>query len=262
MSFKLFFTLLVFGVIAGCATKSEPTQPEVYTDQPRDTVVLLHGLIRTSTAMGLLASRLQEEGYVVYNLDYPARESTIDEIVEGLHDELIICCHSKPGKLHFVTHSMGGIVVRAYIERYGPENLGRVVMLGPPNKGTELADKFKDNQLVGMVFGPVIQELGTGPESTPNRLGEADFEVGIITGESSWNPVASWMIPGPDDGTVSIKSAQLDGMKDFLVVPNTHTFIMLDDDVIDEVVYFLRYGSFSKPDALKNRETGMDIQIK
>lgn len=253
---KTLSALLTISFIIGCSAKNKTLISGTKADQPVETVVLLHGLIRSSVAMERIADRLEKEGYAVHNLDYPGRESTIDEIVDEIHTKLETCCHSHAEKLHFVTHSMGGIVVRAYVDRYHPENLGRVVMLGPPNKGTELADKLKDNKLVGMVFGPVIQELGTGVESTPNRLGKADFEVGVITGDISWNPLASWMIPGPDDGTVSVKNAQLEGMTDFLVVPSTHTFIMLNSDVIEEVVYFLRNGQFSTKNSSKSGGNG------
>jgi triacylglycerol lipase len=211
--------------------------------------VLLHGLIRSSMSMSRIANRLQSEGYTVYNMNYPAREIPINEIVDELHERLKICCLSGTKKLHFVTHSMGGIVVRSYIAKYHPENIGRVVMMGPPNHGSELADLLKDNVLVGYIFGPAVQELGTTPDSTPNKLGPVDFELGIITGNSSWNPIGSWVIPGPDDGTVSVNGAQLKSMKDFLVMPYTHTFIMLHADVINEIVYFLQHGEFMALDS-------------
>ena len=238
---KILLSFCFLYVLSGCVPETQPIQDP---NRSRESVVLLHGLIRSSISMTRIADRLQSEGYSVYNMNYPAREIPIDEIVDELHEKLKICCHPGTGKLHFVTHSMGGIVVRAYIAKYHPENIGRVVMMGPPNQGTELADLLKDNVLVGFIFGPAVSELGTTPESIPNKLGPVDFELGIITGNQSWNPIGSWVIPGPDDGTVSVKRAQLDSMKDFLVVPNTHTFIMIDADVIDEVVFFLQHGEF------------------
>lgn len=240
---KLFCLFVVLALTAAVAN-SKPFSQTSQAENPSQSVVLLHGLIRTPTSMQRIANRLEAEGYTVYNISYPAREIPIAQIVDELHERLKICCVAGTGKLNFVTHSMGGIVVRAYIDKYQPENLGRVVMMGPPNQGSELADMMQDNVLIGFVFGPAIQELGTEADSTPNRLGKVDFELGVITGNRSWNPVASLMIPGTDDGTVSVQRAQVEGMKDFRVMPNTHSFIMLDKDVIDEVVYFLQNGQF------------------
>jgi pimeloyl-ACP methyl ester carboxylesterase len=213
--------------------------------QPVDQVVVLHGLGRSSMSMWLLASRLTEAGFEVHNLDYPSTEETIDRLVEMLDGELETCCLSSGERLHFVTHSLGGILVRAYISQKRPHNLGRVVMLSPPNQGSELVDELRDSPLFQWATGPAGQELGTDPSNLPNQLGPADFEVGIITGSLSLNPLTSWLVTGEDDGKVSVENAQLEGMADFLVVPNTHTFIMNSSQVAREVVHFLEQGTFS-----------------
>lgn len=119
-------------------------------------------------------------------------------------------------------------------------------MLSPPNQGSQLVDELRDNPLFQWATGPAGQELGTDPSNLPNRLGPADFEVGIITGSQSLNPLTSWLVTGVDDGKVSVENAQLKGMADFLVVPNTHTFIMNSSQVAQEVVHFLEHGSFSQ----------------
>jgi hypothetical protein len=144
-----------------------------------------------------------------------------------------------------VTHSLGGIMLRAFLEEHRPDNLGRVVMLSPPNQGTELVDRFGDHPWFRRASGPTAQELGTQPSSLPKRLGPADFELGIITGDVSYNPITSWMITGADDGVVAVDSARLEGMTDFLVVPRSHTFIMNSGKVTKEIVHFLEHGSFS-----------------
>ncbi len=162
-----------------------------------------------------------------------------------LDGEVEQCCLSSEKPLHFVTHSLGGILVRAYLAQKRPDNLGRVVMLSPPNQGSQLVDELRDSPLFQWATGPAGQELGTDPSNLPNRLGPADFEVGIITGSRSLNPLTSWLVTGEDDGKVSVESAQLEGMADFLVVPNTHTFIMNSSQVALEVVHFLEQGSFS-----------------
>ncbi|MFQ5572111.1 MAG: esterase/lipase family protein [Rhodothermales bacterium] len=207
-------------------------------------VVLLHGLSRSSRSMSTPAKRLSREGYTVVNVDYPSTEYAIDHLSEVvLADALRKCC-SEAEVIHFVTHSLGGIVVRYYLEKHPLPNLGRVVMLSPPNQGSELVDAFKDNLLYEVWNGPAGAELGTDPQSVPSKLGPVAFELGVITGSTSLNPLLSRIIPGPDDGKVSVARATVEGMKDFRVVPYSHTFIMDRRIVMDHVVHFLRMGTF------------------
>jgi pimeloyl-ACP methyl ester carboxylesterase len=147
-------------------------------------------------------------------------------------------------KIHFVTHSLGGIVLRQYLLTHQLENLGRVVMLAPPNEGSELADRFRHNRLYKLLTGPAGHELGTDRGSVPNRLGPAAFELGIIAGDRSLNPVSSAWIPGPDDGKVAVRSTPLEGMKDFLLVHHSHTWMMWRTDVAASVARFLKCGYF------------------
>jgi alpha-beta hydrolase superfamily lysophospholipase len=195
--------------------------------------------------MRRLATRLADAGYRVANIDYPSRVHDIDELSSLVGEQLEALAATNGGKLHFVTHSMGGIVIRAYLKAQRPATLGRVVMLSPPSAGSELVDSWGDAWWFRTMFGPAARELGTGDDSKPNRLGPADFEVGVIMGSRSLNPVGSWMIPGPDDGTVSIARARLEGMSDFLVVPCSHTFIMQDRGVAAQVLHFLEHGRFA-----------------
>lgn len=211
-----------------------------------DTVVLLHGLLRSSASMSALEQRLSAEGYTVANLDYPSADATVEQLVAGtLAPRLSALEAQTRGQLHFVTHSMGGILVRAYLGRHRPPRLGRVVMLGPPNRGSELVDRLGDLAVFGWINGPAGRQLGTGADSLPNRLGPVSFPLGVIAGDWSWNPAYSALIPGPDDGKVSVERARVDGMTDFLVVPHGHTFLMSAPEVIDEVVNFLRDGRFA-----------------
>ena len=214
--------------------------------EPLGQVVVLHGLGRSSASMLLLARRLADAGYEVHNLDYPSTDATVDQLLSLLDSEIEECCLNSGKPLHFVTHSLGGILVRAYLAEKRPEGLRRVVMLSPPNQGSELVDEWRQSPLFRWATGPVGQELGTEAESLPNRLGPADFELGIITGSRSLNPLTSWIVTGDDDGKVSVETAQLKGMAAFLVVPNTHTFIMNSSEVAEEVIHFLEHGSFSE----------------
>jgi pimeloyl-ACP methyl ester carboxylesterase len=191
-----------------------------------DTVVLLHGLGRTPRSMASLEERLAGAGYNVVNLAYPSRKEKIETLIVMLQDKLQARNLRAAGRLHFVTHSLGGILVRAYLAANRPANLGRVVMLSPPNKGSDVVDFWAGSSLFAYFFGPAAAELGTGPDSLPNRLGPADYEVGIITGSRTIDPVSSWIIDGKDDGRISIKQARLEGMVDFKVVKASHAFIM------------------------------------
>jgi triacylglycerol lipase len=169
----------------------------------------------------------------------------IDSLAADLQQYLETCCRRKEADLHFVTHSLGGILVRALIAGERPENLGRVVMLSPLNKGGETVDLLKDYSLFKKLLGPASMQLGTDPESFPNSLGPADFELGIITGDRTIDPVSSWIIPGKDDGKAAVEKTKLEGMTDFLLVNVSHTYIMENPEVAYEVIYFLKDGRFS-----------------
>lgn len=196
--------------------------------------------------MDTMAQALAAAGYRVVNLDYPSTEISIGETSALLDQTIEDCCSQSGDEVHFVTHSLGGIIVRFHLDRHPREDLGRVVMLSPPNSGSEVVDALGDFELFESAFGPAAQELSTEDDSVPRQLGPVDFELGIITGNRSINPVFSWMIPGDDDGQVSVDGARIEGMADFLVVPHTHTFIMNSPEVIRQTVHFLEHGSFDR----------------
>lgn len=208
-----------------------------------ETVVLFHGLARTDRSMRPLAERLERAGYRVENLRYPSTHHEPEALVAAIGARIEACC-AGAGRLHFVTHSLGGILLRAQLAERKPENLGRVVMLAPPNRGSELVDALGGTPLFEWIFGPTATELGTGEESLPNRLPPPDYEVGVIAGSESVNPAGSLLIEGESDGTVAVEHTKLPGMADFLVVPRSHPFIMRGEDVAEQVVHFLRHGRF------------------
>ena len=148
--------------------------------------------------------------------------------------------------MHFVTHSLGGILVRQYLAEHSIDNLGRVVMLGPPNKGSEVVDTIGDFPGFHFVNGDAGLQLGTGETSVPNRLGEANFDVGIIAGTRSVNLILSTMIPGTADGKVSVENTRLDGMNDHIEMEVTHPFMMRNDAVIEQVIHYLQTGRFMR----------------
>lgn len=208
-------------------------------------VVLLHGLLRTRRSMRKMQKTLERRGYAVYNLGYPSRRYPIETLTECfLQPALERHCIGRYQKLHFVTHSMGGILLRRYLSRYRVPELGRVVMLSPPNRGSELVDKLKGNVFFRLLNGPAGRQLGTENDSSPNRLGPVNFELGVITGNFSLDWLFGRMIPGESDGKVAVARAGVDGMRDFKVVPYGHAFIMRKPGVIVQVVQFLRTGRF------------------
>ncbi len=225
----------------------------------RGCVILLHGLGRTSRSLNTMAAALSKAGYVAVNLDYPSREKPVEELaLETVPKGLQQCIRADAGTVHFVTHSLGGILIRYYLSRRQVENLGRVVMLSPPNRGSEAADNLKDMAIYAWYNGPAGQQLVTGPGGLPEQLGPVNFPLGIITGNRHvfFDAWLADIIPGEDDGKVSVERAKVEGMDDFLVLPYTHPFIMDADEVIAQTLGFLRHGRFSHADDDEGRGAG------
>src|SRR5277367_4924671 len=210
-------------------------------------VILLHGMCRTSRSMVKMEGALTEAGYQARNVDYPSRTAPIHKLADdAIGKALADCQQDGATKINFVTHSLGGILVRSYLARHTIPRLGRVVMLAPPNQGSEVVDKLGWLFLFKWLNGPAGNELGTGKNSTPNKLGPANFPVGIIAGDRSINWINSLLIPGRDDGKVSVERTKLAGMTDHIVLHATHPFIMRNREAIRQTIQFLRNGNFKK----------------
>ncbi|HEY5808518.1 MAG TPA: alpha/beta fold hydrolase [Povalibacter sp.] len=209
------------------------------------TVVLLHGLARSAGSMSRMAEALEARGYHVCNIDYPSRDHAIEVLTTDFVAPAVKRCMADSGEpVHFVTHSLGGIVVRQLAASDSGLRIGRVVMLSPPNQGSEVVDKLGTLSLFQLINGPAGNQLGTSADSLPRRLGTPAFEFGIITGTRSVNPLLSLLIPGDDDGKVSVTRARLAGMKDFLAVRSSHPFIMKNRHTIEQTLRFLHDGTF------------------
>lgn len=211
-------------------------------------VILLHGLNRSTASMETLANALTRAGYRVWNIDYPSRSAPIEQLGETtVGDAVRKCEEAGATNIHFVTHSLGGLVVRSYLARHKPPTLGRVVMLAPPNQGSELADRFGKWGPFRWICGPAVEEMKTDDQSFCRKLGPADFDLGVIAGNRSVYFLASRFIPGPDDGKVSVERTKLEGMADHIVIPATHPFIMDNRRAIKLTIHFLRTGRFVDP---------------
>lgn len=203
-------------------------------------VVLLHGLTRTGQSMKSLEFALKKASFRVVNARYPSTQKSIEQLTPYVGRAAQKCSGDR---LHFVTHSMGGILVRAWLRENRPANLGHVVMLAPPNQGSEVVDSFGGRGVIGML-GPAARELGTGADGLPRKLGPANFSLGIIAGDKSSNPLFTSKLKGPNDGTVTVASTKLQGMRDHVTLHVGHTFMMNDPLVIAQVLTFLRKGRF------------------
>lgn len=206
-------------------------------------VVLLHGIARSAAHMKDLQKFLEQKGYKVYNLDYPSTSHTLEKLTAIVADDIARKISAdKP--VHFIGYSMGGIVTRAVLNKYRPDNLGRVVQLASPNKGSEVADFLQNNWLYEKVYGPAGQQLTTDSNDLNGLLGKVDYELGVVAGTFSIDPVSSSLIPGDDDGKVSVESTKVTGMKDHVVVYASHTFFPQNDEVQRRALEFIRFGRF------------------
>ncbi len=209
-------------------------------DREKETVILIHGMMRTGRSMHRIGDFLAQYGYNVVNCSYESTK-TVDEITDELFDALASIIATAP-KVHFVTHSLGGIILRNAFKNKVPANMGNVVMYGPPNKGCQHINHFSWLPFFSYIWGKPAKELGTSPNSVPNKLPPINFHCGVIAGTKKGS--LGLLLPGPNDGKVTVANTWTDGVVERLVLPLNHTFMMKDSVAMENMAHFLKHGKF------------------
>ena len=213
-----------------------------------EAVVLLHGIALSKGSLFRVKHTLKRAGYHPVAITYPSTRMTIGEISAWLKKQhLTDEFWGSYSKVHFVTHSMGGLVARRYLSQFRyilpPHKIGRMVMMGPPNQGSEIADILSGFPPYRWVFGPAGLELSTGHQSQTADL--LYYEVGVIAGKSRWlYPLSSLLIPRPNDGRVAVERTKLEEIKDHITLNTSHTFMVYRGDVQKQILSFLENGVF------------------
>jgi len=219
------------------------------TTPSNNLVILLHGILRSNIDMKLINNRFKKRGYATLNILYPSRKQPLEELGAFVHQKITSCPDYNPQtKINFVTHSMGGLITRYYIAQQRPNNLDKVVMLSPPNSGSEFADWLSETEILAplfkKIFGPAGEQLRTDYNHIDTQI---DYPLGIIAGNISVNPLAPWVLDGEHDGIVPVERTKIEGMSDHIVIPATHSFMMFNNEVIDQALYFIENGRFDHP---------------
>lgn len=239
MRFRL--TVFLLSALAGTGVAAAALEDAGTNGAPH--AILLPGLARSGRSMRRMGAALEAAGYRTTIVGYPSTDRTVEELADGYLAPAVEAALSNGAtRIDFVTHSLGGIVLRQYLARHRPPAPGRAVMLGPPNQGSEVVDRLGTTAAFRALNGPAGNQLGTDGASAPMTLPPPDIEFAVIAGTRSINWILSSLIPGRDDGKVSIKRAQLPGMTDFVTVPCSHPFLMKDREVIALTLRFLRTG--------------------
>ena len=216
-------------------------------------IIVIHGLGRSAFAMASLAKSLRRQGYDVTNVNYPSRTLPIADLVNE-HIAPIFNAYRHVSRIDVVTHSLGGVLFRYFWAFHCDAELKakiqRVVMLAPPNHGSEVAERIKGWPVVRWIMGPAVAEIGVGEGSLPIGLLEYEqqgfaCDIGVIAGTRSYEPWLSRWISDVNDGKVSVSSTRLPGMKDFTQINVGHTFIMDDKAVRRQIFNFLEHGVFT-----------------
>lgn len=216
-----------------------------------DGVVLLHGISRTFRSMRKMQHAIEAAGFKTLNVGYASRRKRLEELAEDIHPSVSRFSETVEGATHFVCHSMGGLLARVYLAAHPPKRLGRIVMLGTPNCGSEVADHLKDFIGYRKFFGPAGQQLVTMRDATTEALFQPPkYPLGIIAGNRSIDPISSsFFLPGANDGRVTVAGTKVGGMTDHIVVNASHPGLIRHRSAIDQTIAFLQSGHFDKDGA-------------
>ncbi|MCA9053049.1 MAG: alpha/beta fold hydrolase [Planctomycetaceae bacterium] len=212
-------------------------------------VILIHGIIRSSKSFARMQSELQRAGYLTVPFDYPSTQIPIPESAKYLRE--VIESLKGVEQINFVVHSMGGLIVRSHLQQAGEEvdpRLHRMVMLGVPNLGARIANIVQTNPVFRTVFGPAGQQLIEADNGLIASLPTPQFEFAVVAGARGTPDGYNPLIPGDDDGVVTVSSACLPGAVDSLLVECIHSFLPSNDTVITSALRFLDTG-FLRPES-------------
>jgi len=242
---RVFNCLLCGMILMGIKGFSKQFDHHLKTAEKADHyVILVHGLRGTSADFKSMEKDLNGRGLNTISINYPSSHYPIETLADSAFDFLDeLRYNDNDITIHFVAHSLGGILVRFYLQHHPLANLGRVVLLSVPNHGTELINAFGKFWLFRRFNGPAAMQTAAGSEFL-RRLEEPNYQVGVMMSTKSINLMASRFIPGADDGRLSIESAKLSNMADFILLNCNHHVIMKKKTAIDQTIHFLKRGEF------------------
>ena len=224
---------------AGVLRPPMPWHKPIVREADADAVILLHGLWRSVWAMEPMAKYLHAQGFHTINVPYPSFRKPMDEITQIVQKAIQL--HGGDRKVHFVTHSLGGIVTRQLLEKIPVRQTGRVVMLAPPNQGSEIIDWLEYCKPLRATLGPAGKALATGNVNAPILPEHVD--TAVIMGKRSVIPFFRAFLESENDGIVSVNRGKIDGMNEFHVLDTDHTFIASDPQTMEMTSAFLRDGT-------------------
>ncbi|ARU56935.1 lipase [Oleiphilus messinensis] len=234
--------ILLLGIgLVSCATKTTALQSTAYIES--ECVVLVHGLWRSGAAMQPIAEVLNQSGYNVVVIDYPSTRLAIPSLARTyIHEGVQECADSHPTKIHLVSHSMGAILIRQYLQDHMLPSGSKVVMLSPPNQGSELSERFAGRWWFDGVVGPAASSLTQ--HGIISRLAPLTVPVGIIAAKRNWSLWPDALLPEPNDGTVSLSSMALPEMNDWIEIESGHAMMRFNSAVQAQILHFLQHSHF------------------
>lgn len=213
-------------------------------DRGGSTVVLLHGLWRGWRAMQPLARKLEQEGFSTLNIPYPSGRMAIPHLVSRIRSQVERIATDQP--IHFITHSLGGIIARSIFATDVPWNRGRMLMLAPPNHGSEIVDWTEKYPVLSQFLGPAGRALGS--EGIPHGLPPlpVDLEAAVIMGNRCSIPIFKKILGAENDGIVSAARGEISGLRGFSIINADHTFIQMHPEAIRLGLHFLKTGGWDR----------------